>query len=310
MRLASSLATPMRAASLALGLLWAGPALSQAQPMPALPYTPHMVRTPDGLTIRAQEWGNPAGPAILFIHGYAQSSLAWQKQVTDPELARRFRMVTYDLRGHGMSDKPVGNEWYREGLRWADEVKAVIETVGLDRPVLVGWSYGGRVIGDFLAHHGQGGIGGINFVAATTSTAVPARFGPGVRHLAGMASEDLATAIEATVAFLRTCFERQPTQAEFEAMLAFNMMMPRHARIGLGGRAADYEAQWRSLSVPVLVTHGVKDAVVLESMGRFTQEAIPGAVGSFYEEVGHAPFWEDAPRFNRELIALMARAAR
>jgi non-heme chloroperoxidase len=46
-----------------------------------LKYKPIMVKTPDGLTISAQEWGNPAGPEILFIHGFSQSHLSWMRQV-------------------------------------------------------------------------------------------------------------------------------------------------------------------------------------------------------------------------------------
>ena len=42
------------------------------------------VKTPDGLTISAQDWGNPNGPGIIFIHGFSQSSMSWIKQVTDP----------------------------------------------------------------------------------------------------------------------------------------------------------------------------------------------------------------------------------
>ena len=41
-----------------------------------LKYKPISVKTPDGLTISAQEWGNPNGPEILFIHGFAQSHLS------------------------------------------------------------------------------------------------------------------------------------------------------------------------------------------------------------------------------------------
>lgn len=293
------------AAALAALMLCSIPALAQV-PAPK----PHTVRTPDGLSISVQEWGNPQGPAILFIHGYAQAGLSWAKQVADPALAARFRMVTYDLRGHGNSDKPVGHEWYREGRRWADEVKAVIDALALDRPVLVGWSYGGRVIGDYLTQHGHGAIGGLNFVAATTSTVGRSHFGPSAALLGGMASEDLATSIAATIAFLRACFEVQPTQAEFETMVGFNMLMPRHARISLGGRQANYEAQFKALSIPVLVTHGEKDTLVLPSMGRFTAEAIPNAQASVYAGIGHSPFWEDAPRFNRELAGLVDRAAR
>jgi len=100
------------------------------------------VKTPDGLTISAQDWGNPNGPEILFIHGFSQSHLSWIKQVTSNDLAKEFHMVTYDLRGHGNSDKPFEPERYKTSKYWGDEVQAVMDATGLKRPVLVGWSYG------------------------------------------------------------------------------------------------------------------------------------------------------------------------
>ena len=85
------------------------------------------VKTPDGLTISVQDWGNPNGPEILFIHGFSQSHLSWIKQVTSSDLAREFHMVTYDLRGHGNSDKPLEPERYKTSKYWGDEVQAVME---------------------------------------------------------------------------------------------------------------------------------------------------------------------------------------
>src|SRR5579871_2345160 len=108
------------------------------------------VKTPDGLTISAQDWGNPNGPGIIFVHGFSQSSLSWIKQVTDADLAKEFHMVTYDLRGHGNSDKPLEPERYKDSKAWGDELQAVMDATGLKRPVLVGWSYGGRIIADYL----------------------------------------------------------------------------------------------------------------------------------------------------------------
>src|SRR5215472_15639432 len=128
-------------------------------------YQPIPVRTPDGLSIAAQAWGNPGGPEILFIHGFMQSHLSWARQ-TGSDLAREFRMVTYDLRGHGDSEKPLAPERYRSGQAWADELAAVIAAAGLKRPVLVGWSYAGRVVSDYLETHGGAGIAGINLVNA------------------------------------------------------------------------------------------------------------------------------------------------
>lgn len=94
-------------------------------------YKAQMVKTPDGLSISVQEWGNPNGPEILFIHGFAQSYLSWAKQ-TRSDLAKTFRMITYDNRGHGGSDKPLEPFYYKEGKRWADEVQTVIDGLKLN----------------------------------------------------------------------------------------------------------------------------------------------------------------------------------
>ena len=61
-----------------------------------------------------------------------------------------FRIVTFDLRGHGLSEKPLGPEHYASGKLWADDLAAVIEQIGLERPTLVAWSYGGYVVADYL----------------------------------------------------------------------------------------------------------------------------------------------------------------
>jgi pimeloyl-ACP methyl ester carboxylesterase len=296
------LPTALVTASLAL----ATPA--RAQPAP-LPYMPHQVATPDGVVLNVQEWGNPQGPEILFIHGGQQAWMSWARQVADPTLLAEFRMITFDLRGHGMSGQPVGDQYYKVAKPWADDIAALIATLRLRQPTLVGWSYGGRVIADYLIAHGQQGIAAINFVAAVTSAADRSRFGPGVALLAAASSADMPTFIEGNAGFLRACFEIQPSTAEFQTMLAYNIMTPRHVRLSMLGRAADYDAVLSRITVPTLVTQGELDRVILPSLSRFTLGIVPGSVGSFYAGVGHSPFWEDAPRFNRELAELVRRAA-
>jgi len=280
-----------------------GPAMTQ-QPKPK----PIAVKTPDGLTIAAQEWGNPAGPEILFIHGFSQSHLSWMRQI-DSELAKDFRIVTYDLRGHGNSDKPLEPERYKESKAWGDEVQAVIDAAGLKRPVLVGWSYGGRVISDYLKTHGPARLAGLNYVDAVTKTD-PTFFGEGLKLQPGMFSEDLATNIAATRAFLHACFARQPTADDYEMMLAFNMMVPPKVRAAMGGRQLDVDALMAGLKLPVLVTQGVQDRLILVAAAKHTAATIPGARLSLYEGVGHAPFYEDAARFNAELAAFVREGAR
>src|SRR5262245_60143591 len=212
-------------------------ALAQPSSAQNLKYKPISVKTPDGLTISAQEWGNPQGPEILLIHGFSQSHMSWMRQV-DSDLAKEFRIITYDLRGHGNSDKPDDKTRYHDNKAWADEVKAIMETAGLKRPVLVGWSYAGRVISDYVAHHGADKLAGINFVDASIKF-FPEFVGENLKNLPIMGSEDMATNIAATREFVRGCFEKQPTVEDFEITLAFNMMVPPRVRNHLGGRPLD-----------------------------------------------------------------------
>jgi non-heme chloroperoxidase len=262
------------------------------------------IKSADGLPIAIQEWGNPRGKEILFIHGFNQCHLSWARQFNDPALAEKFRMVTMDLRGHGASGKPVNREAYLADRLWADDVAAVISTTGLKRPVLAGWSYGGRIISDYLRIHGAGHVGGINYVSARTLNN-SAMFGPGRVHFTNMASENLADNIKGTRGFLRACFEKQPSEEDFEIMLAFNMVVPAAVRGYIMARGTDDGAVMTTLSCPVLVTHGRSDQVILPTMGEYSAATIKGAKLSLYDGVGHCPFWEDAPRFNRELAELM-----
>jgi non-heme chloroperoxidase len=287
----------------ALFVAMAGPGLGQD-----LKYKPIAVKTPDGLTISAQQWGNPAGPEILFIHGFSQSHLSWMRQV-DSDLAREFHIVTYDLRGHGNSDKPLDPARYRDSKAWGDEVQAVIDAAGFKHPVLVGWSYAGRVISDYLATHGADKLAGINFIDAPIKVD-PALIGDNLKNLPLMASEDLATNIAATRSFVHGCFSRQPSADDFETMLAFNMLVPPKVRAGLSGRPLDASDMMSKLKLPVLVTHGAQDRNAKVGAAEYTASIIPGARLSIYEGVGHAPFYEDAARFNTELAAFVRAAVK
>ena len=301
----SSVFTPAWAAIL-IGTIFLFPFYAFSQ-TPASDFKVHMVKTPDGVTVSAQEWGNPNGPEILFIHGFSQSYLSWVKQ-TRSDLAKTFRIITYDLRGHGGSDKPPEPSYYKESKRWADEVQAVIDYFHLKKPVLSGWSYAGRVICDYLMYYPQQNLAGINFVGATTKSG-PDLFGPAAGYLGKMGSEDLATNIDATINFLRLCTARPLPQNEFEVMLAFNMLCPAKVRTNMGGRPADYEPVLSQLRIPTLVTHGRHDQAVLAAMGEYTAKIVKGARASYYEGVGHCTFWEEPARFNSELADFVKSAA-
>jgi len=270
---------------------------------------PIAVQTPDGLAIAAAEWGNPSGAEIVFIHGFSQCSLSWMRQIDDGDLGREFRMIAYDLRGHGASDKPLDKDKFSPERAWADELAAVMAAAELKRPVLVGWSYGGRVISDYLRLYGGARLAGINFVAAVTKSGGEL-LGPDMKNVSGMLSDDLATSIAAVRAFLRACFATPPSPEAFETMVAFNMVIPPKVRAAVLDRPRNPGDVLPNLALPVLVTHGTHDRIVLPAMAQFTASAVPNAKLSLYDGIGHSPFFEDAARFNRELADFVRRASR
>ena len=273
------------------------------------PHELQRVLTPDGVSISVGEWGNPDGPEILFIPGLAQSTLSFRRQL-ESELSGRFRLVAYDPRGHGLSGKPLDPAYYNDGKRWAEEVHAVIAAKRLRRPVLVGWSLGGRILRHYIMHYGDHGLGGINFLA-TRPIEDPSIVGPGSKAMHEDTSRDLGGRIANYVAFLRACYEKPLTEPDFIAAVAYNFMLPFEVRDAIGTWSTDPAAvrkAFAGVSVPTLITHGRRDKLILPGAADLTAAAIKGAVISWYDDCGHSPFYEDAPRYNRELADFVAKA--
>ena len=263
-----------------------------------------------GLKLHAREWGNPEGFPLLFIHGWSQSDLCWLNQVSG-DLADTSRMVTFDLRGHGLSEKPPGPEYYADGQLWADDLAAVIDQTGLEQPILVSWSYGGYVVADYLRAYGDAHIGGINLAGSATILRPPAfdHIGPGLLENAqDMCVPDLFVNIAATRRFLRACTVNALDPDLWESALCWNMVVPAQIRGALIAREIDSDDVLAALSVPVLVIHGLEDSIVLPSMSRHVVERCPTAVASWYDGIGHMPFVEAQERFDQELMTFVDRA--
>ena len=270
----------------------------------------HDVEGGGGLRLHVREWGRADGPSILLIHGWSQNHLCWAKQY-ESALAGDFRLVAYDLRGHGMSEAPLEAEHYSDPRLWADDVQAIIDRLRLDRPVLVGWSYGGFIICDYLRAHGQDRIAAIDFVGGAVTlnqAAFGTLIGPGfLDHFAGATADDLPTNIQAMRAFLKACVAKPLAADDLETALAWNMLVPARVRANLAAREIDSDDVLRALAVPLLVSHGRADIVVLPAMAEHVLRVCPTAEASWYDGVGHAPHLEAPERFNRELALLTRR---
>ena len=270
----------------------------------------HTVAGGGGLRLHVREWGRADGPPVVLIHGWSQNHLCWDKQY-ESALRDNFRLVAYDLRGHGMSEAPDGPGPYTDERLWAGDLAAVIDQLGLERSVLVGWSYGAFVICDYLREYGQDRVAAVNFAAGAVKlgeAVFGTLIGPGfLDHFADLTAEDLPTNIRGLRSFLRACLARPVAAEDFETALCWNMAVTARVRAGLAAREIDGDDVLRSLRVPVLVSHGRSDTVVLPAMVEHVLATCPTAEASWYDGVGHAPFLEEPERFNAELASLIRR---
>jgi non-heme chloroperoxidase len=264
----------------------------------------HSIVGGGGCRLHVVEEGNSRGPAVLFIHGFSQCALAWGRQLGS-ELARDYRLVAIDLRGHGSSEVP--RDGYDDPRLWADDVHAVLRELDLDHPVLCGWSYGPLVILDYIRHYGEERIGGIHFVAGVTKLGSEAAAGLLTPEFLALVPAFFSSDTEETVrglsSLLRLCFNRTPSATELYTMLGYGISVPPFVRQALFSRAVDNDDLLPAIHLPVLLTHGAEDAIVKKEAVDQHRAALADARVHMMPNAGHAPFWDDAPAFNRRLAA-------
>lgn len=99
-----------------------------------------MIDLPDG-RFHYVSWGAERAelPAALLLHGITSSALSWVR--VGPALADRYRVYALDMRGHGESIKPAAGAYSLRAT--ADDAAAFIEALALERPIVIGHSWGG-----------------------------------------------------------------------------------------------------------------------------------------------------------------------
>ena len=108
-------------------------------------------RLRSGIKIRVVERGEPTSPPVLLVHGWGCSAFVFRRNM--PVLADAgFRAIAVDLKGHGLSDKPVAADEYTvESL--VEHLLEILDALGLDRPALAGHSLGASLIYHFAAKY-------------------------------------------------------------------------------------------------------------------------------------------------------------
>jgi pimeloyl-ACP methyl ester carboxylesterase len=282
----------------------------------------------DGVKLHYEVFGDGEPVVMLLPTWSIIHSRHWKLQV--PDLARRHRVVTFDGRGNGLSDRPAGPEAYRTAEFTADAL-AVMDATGTERAVLVALSMGATWALELGALHPER-VAGIVFIgpalplALLSSNRLRHSFTERLDTTDGWAKfnqhywrEHYPEFIDF---FMRNIFTEPHSTKPIEDAVGWGLETDPETLIAtqLGPRAPGEpytdperaEELVRRLRCPVLVIHGDEDAIRPLASGARLAELAPRGELVTIEGGGHAPHVRDPVKVNlllREFIASLGLSA-
>jgi pimeloyl-ACP methyl ester carboxylesterase len=259
--------------------------------------------TADGTRLRyADRGGGPT--AFVLVHGWKQSHRLWDRCV--PRLSERHRVVAYDHRGMGESDKPDSRYDFDE---LAGDLGHVLEALDLDDVVLVGWSMGCTVV---LRHMELGG-------ARTRAVVLlngPLRLtrAPDFPHtmtqeqLDGYLS-DVADAWPVAERAFQAEGLRDPLPELVDWLWQVAVQTPLDVALRVVREQArlDLREVVATLTVPVLAAYGRHDPYYPVTLGQWIAEAAPDGRAIVFDHSAHCPPIEESVAFCAALEDFAAR---
>lgn len=252
---------------------------------------PHVER--DGVNVYFEATGS--GPPILFSHGYGATSRMWRGQVA--ALSDRYRVVAWDMRGHGESDSPDEPALYSEAAT-VEDIAAILDRAGASRAVVGGLSLGGYMSLAFYLAYPERVHALMLFDTGPGYRSAEARAGwneMAERRASGLEAEGFA-ALRSAGQEVRTSVHRS---AAGLARAARGMLAQFDARV--------IDALPR-IAVPVLVLVGDRDQPFLAATD-YMAAKIPNATRVVIEDAGHASNLDQPAAFNAAVEAFLARLA-
>ena len=255
-----------------------------------------------------------SGRPVVLIHGWPLSGESWKAQVPALEAAG-YRVVTYDRRGFGRSDKP---HWGYTYDTLAEDLHTLIEELDLHDVTLVGFSMGGGEVARYFDSFGTDRLHSVVFASA-----VP----PYLLHTPGNPDGPLSAAQAASMAanlikdqdafydeFMTQFFSAdgvlKVTEEQRQEALAMCKQADKKAALACmtAFGSTDFRDDLGKVSVPTLVLHGGSDATVpFEGSGKRTHEAIAGSDLHVIDGAPHGCNVSHPDEWNGALLQFLAK---
>jgi non-heme chloroperoxidase len=266
------------------------------------------ITSTDGTEIFYKDWG--AGQPIVFSHGWPLSSDDWDTQMMF-FVARGYRVVAHDRRGHGRSAQVADGH---DMDHYADDLNAVVQHLDLRDAVHIGHSTGGGEGARFLARHGQGRAAKAVLISSVPPLMLQTDANPG-----GL-PKSVFDGLQEQTATRRSSFYRELASGPFygfnrpgatldEAVVEnwWRQGMTGGAKAHYDGIVAfsqtDFTEDLKQITIPVLVMHGDDDQIVpYADSGPLSAKLLPNGSLKTYQGFPHGMPTTEAATINADLL--------
>jgi pimeloyl-ACP methyl ester carboxylesterase len=241
----------------------------------------------NGIEIDYEDGGR--GPCVFLSHGYSATGRMWALQ--RPALEPHYRVISWDMRGHGQTESPVDPAQYSEALTVAD-MHGLLGHLGVERAVVGGLSLGGYMSLAFYRRH-----------PSLVRALVICDSGPGYRNAGARdawneRARDRARDLEARGLEALTSSSREMQEAMRHHRSAQGLA---HAARGmLAQEDAGVIDSLPAIAVPTLIVLGDRDTPFIAPC-EYMAKKIPGARLEVIKDAGHSSNLDQPEAFNRVL---------
>ena len=263
-----------------------------------------MLATDDGVKLHYEEAG--AGTAVVFVHEFAGDARSWEPQLR--HFSRRYRCIAYNARGYPPSEVPEDVERYSQA-RACDDIRSVLDALGLERAHIVGLSMGGFATLHFGISYPRRALS--LTIAGAGYGAHPAQYTPFQKDSRANAE---ALRRDGMAKFAAT-YGHGPTRVQFQnkdprGFDEYIRQLTEHSVLGSINTLLGVQARRPSLynltgdmariEVPTLIMAGDEEEPCLE-VCLLMKRAIPTAGLAILPKSGHGINLEEPELFNRLL---------
>ncbi len=258
------------------------------------------------------------GQPVVLIHGWPQSAASWERQIP-PLLSAGFRVVAYDRRGFGDSDKPATGYDYDT---MSADLNAIIERLDLRDAALVGFSMGGGEVARYVGRYGTERLSSATLMSAIPPFLLKRPDNPeGVDGsvfegiLDGLA-HDRPAFLSGFLANFYNVDALRGSRISDDAVRMFWNTAVRASSIATSDCVRAWLTDFRGdlpkfQGLPTLILHGEADRIVpAEVSGRRSHEAIPSSSLEIISGAPHGMTWTHADEVNERLIPFLKAKGR